>query len=180
MQITKIKNGELGINNSVFIAFYTDPSLIYQRHQDCKNWPNNAWDTKIALLGVMIRYNSVFGFVGGHVDTNESLVDAALRECMEEVNYKVDTGDLDLICSHNVFSDKKEQNTHLFKCKVDVDTMYKIRKLSCDAEHGEIECAAFSVIHLTSDAQYALLNTHPWAGSARNELAFLLSKICDF
>lgn len=177
MKIEKIENGLLGKNNSVFIAFYSNPEEHYKRHPVCEDWGHKAWSKKVALVGVMIRYNSVFGFVGGKVDPGEALIDAAHRECVEEVNYNVDKSSLSLFCSHKVNSTNKTQNIHLYKCKISPNELYKIRKLSCDAEYGEVECAAFSVIHLNEDAQDILLNGHKWAGSGVQEMDLLLKSI---
>lgn len=179
MTFKKVESGLLGVNNSVFIAFYTDNHLHYQRHPDGEklgSTPGAAWRLEIPLIGVMVRYNSVFGFVGGKVDDSETLIEAATRECYEEVNYHILPEDLSLFCSHQSIN-RINDHFHLFLCKVSPDEIYNIRKLSCDAEHGELECAAFAVTHITEEAPDILINSHQWAGSGREEIALLLDFI---
>lgn len=173
MKVTKVKNGLEATKNSVFIAFYTDQIHLYQTNEDCREWGHKAWFSKISLLGYVIRWNGVSGFVGGKVDEGETLIEAAQRECEEEVGYKVDENRLSLFCTHNMVSDDFEQNTHLFVCKVAVEEIYEIRKSASDSQHSRVEGAGFVVVHMVSDTPKNLL-ANTWAGTAHAELELLL------
>lgn len=173
MLVKRLPNGQMGKKNSVFVAFYTDPVHLYQSNEDCRDWGHKAWFAKISLLGYVIRWNGVSGFVGGQVDGEETLLEAAKRECEEEVGYKVDESQLTLFCSHRMIDGTFEQNTHVFACKVSVEEMYKIRSLASDSRHGRVEGAGFVVVHMGPDAPEKLLS-NTWAGTAIVELKLLL------
>lgn len=165
----KVVNGTKGINNSAFVAFYTDPYHHYQSHEICKEWGEKAWFSKISLLGIIKRADVSFGFVGGKVDEGETLVQAAIRECKEEVNADITENQLELFCSHKGVS----QNTHLFLCKVTPEEIYDIQKKSCTAEHGRIESSGFNVVHMINDS-FENLKKLPWAGTGLQEIKLLL------
>jgi len=173
MIINRIENGLVGDKNSVFIAFYTKASHLYQSNPDCKTWKNNAWFAKVSLLGIMIRWNGVMGFVGGQVDKGESLMEAVLREAKEEIGYVPDESRLTLVCTHAMENERFKQNTHLYSCEVSVDELYEIRKKSVDSIHGRVESAGYVVVHMTPDAPDKLLGNN-WAGTGKAELKILL------
>lgn len=174
MIVNRIANGLLAANNSVFIAYYTQPSHIYQTNPDCRSWGDDAWFAKVALLGVMVRWDGSFGFVGGKVDLGESLIEAAKRESWEEINYKPEDGDLNLVCSHSMINGKFEQNTHLYTCAVTPEALYDIRRKSGKSIHGQVECAGFVVVHMVKTAPQNLQKT-VWAGTGLAELNLLLA-----
>lgn len=152
MHIEKIENGLVGAKNSVFIAFYTDSYHHYQTNEECRNWGEKCWNSKIALLGVMMRWDGSKGFVGGQVDQGETLVEAAIRETHEEVNFQVSEERLELFCSHYMEDGDFKQNTHVFLCKVTPDEMYEIQKQSVSSMHNRIESAGFNVVHMVEDS----------------------------
>jgi 8-oxo-dGTP pyrophosphatase MutT (NUDIX family) len=174
MKTTPIKTGTLGTKNSVFVAFYTKAYHHYQTNEECRNWGESAWNSKIALLGFAMRWDASFGFVGGKVDEGETLVQAAVRETMEEVGTTITEEQLTLMCSHEMEDGDFHQNTHLYLCEVTPDEIYNIRTNSATSEHGRVEAAAFNVVHMVDDA-YKNLRQLPWAGTAREELELLLN-----
>lgn len=174
MIANRVENGQLGEKNSVFIAFYAEPSHLYQTNPDCRAWGAKAWFAKVSLLGVMIRWNGGMGFVGGQVDAGETLIEAALRECSEEIDHTPDIEQLTLVCSHSMEKGDFKQNTHLYVCKVSVDELYGLRQKSVQSYHGRVESAGYVVVHMSPDAPETLLNG-VWAGTGKQELEILLN-----
>lgn len=173
MLVKRVENGKMAAKNSVFIAFYTDPVHLYQSNEDCREWGHKAWFTKLSLLGYVIRWNGVSGFVGGKVDGDETLIEAAKRECDEEVGYAADASRLQLLCSHRMIDGTFDQNTHLFGYKVSVEEMYAIRAASANSRHSRVEGAGFVAVHMGPDAP-AKLAANTWAGTALMELQLML------
>lgn len=174
MIINRVENGLVAEQNSVFIAYFTKPSHIYQKNPDCRSWGDDAWFAKIALLGVMVRWDGSFGFVGGKVDPGETLIEAAKRESWEEINHKPEDGDLKLVCSHSMVHGNFKQNTHLYACEVTPEKLYDIRRKSGESVHGQVESAGFVVVHMVKSAAQNLQN-NVWAGTALAELNILLT-----
>lgn len=174
MIINRVENGLVAANNSVFVAYYTEPTHIYQANPECRSWGDDAWFAKVALLGVMVRWDGSFGFVGGKVDAGESLIESAKRESMEEINHIPKDSDLKLVCSHSMVDGKFEQNTHLYACEVTPEKLYDIRRKSGESVHGQVESAGFVVVHMVKSAPQNLQN-NVWAGTALAELNILLT-----
>lgn len=174
MNTVKIENGLLAEKNSVFVAFYTKPCYQYQTHEECRNWGEKTWNTKIALLGTMMRWDGSFGFVGGKVDEGESLIQAAMRETEEEAGTQISEEQLTLLCSHTMEDGDFKQNTHVFLCELTPDEIYQVQKNAQSSEHSKIENAGFNVVHMTDDA-FENLPKLPWAGTAKEELLLMLN-----
>jgi len=173
MIVNRVENGLVAEQNSVFIAYFTKPSHIYQKNPECRAWGDSAWFAKVALLGVMVRWDGSFGFVGGKVDPGETLLEAAKRESWEEINHTPKDGDLKLVCSHSMVDGKFVQNTHLYACEVTPEELYNIRRKSGESVHGQVESAGFVAVHMVKCAPQNLKN-NVWAGTALAELNILL------
>jgi 8-oxo-dGTP pyrophosphatase MutT (NUDIX family) len=176
MIFNRVKNGELhSEKNAVFIVFYTDPYHHYQTAEHCKKWGEDAWYAKVSLMGVMQRYDFSTGFIGGSVDDGETLIEAALRECEEEVGYIANPNLLTPICSHYMKDDNVEQITHLYGCKVTPEEIYKIQtdSTSSKASDARVENSAYAVVHMVNDS-FDNLRKSVWAGTGLQELDILL------
>lgn len=169
MTFKQIDTGAVADKNSVFIAFYTDPYHHYQTNEDCKSWGEHAWFSKVSLLGIIMRWDASYGFVGGQVDEGENLLEAAIRECKEEVGLSVKAEQLTLFCSHEM----PEQHTHLFICKVTPEEIYNIQKESVGSYHGRVESSGFNVVHMVENSFENLLNS-VWAGTSKEEFELLV------
>lgn len=162
------------IRNAVFVAFYAEPTHLYQTNPDCRAWGEQAWYSKVSLLGVMMRWDGSLGFVGGSVDEGESLIEAVIREVKEETDYSISSDMLVPVCSHLMESGTQwEKHTHLFAVKLTVEQMYEMRNAQAKAWHGRVESAGMNVVHMVPDAPSNLL-ANKWAGTAQLELQILL------
>ena len=173
MKTLRIENGTMGTKNSVFVAFYTKAYHHYQTNEECRNWGKQAWNTKVALLGTIMRWDGSFGFVGGKVDQGENLIQAAIRETKEEVGTEINADQLTLMCSHEMIEGDFKQNTHVYLCEVTPAAIYDIQKNSQTSEHGAIESSGFNVVHMVNDA-FTNLPKLIWAGTGKEELIILL------
>lgn len=174
MIIKPVELGQMAERNSVFIAYHTDPSHIYQSSPDCKSWGHDAWFSKIALLGIMVRWDGQMGLVGGKVDKDETLIQAACRESAEEIDFWPPEEMLKLVCSHYMKDGDFEQHTHVFSCKLTVEGLYSARERSINSPHGRVESAGFVAVHMTETAMGNLLK-NSWAGTALEEVKFLIN-----
>lgn len=172
MLIKRVSNGLMVENNSDFVAFYTDPSKIYDG-ADCL--PESLWSLQVPLMGAVLRWDGSLGLVGGEVEPSETLVDAAIRECYEEVGYEPDADSLVLVCSHSMVSSSRKQNTHLFACKLSPIEMYEIRLRSTTSRHCQTENAGFNLLHMNAQTLENLSKMH-WAGTALSEVKILLEQ----
>lgn len=161
----RLENGKLAPRNAAFIAFIANDVLHYADAP--KSW--GVADKKITLLGMVSRWDSTQGFVGGMVDSGETIEQAALRECVEEVGYEVDPGRLHLVCTHKA---SDNMNTHMFACSVTREELYDIQRSALDAEHSRIEAGAFIVHHIFADSFQNLIESS-LAKTVREELCTL-------
>ena len=173
MNIRQLETGTIGAKNSVFVAFYTPAHFHYQSNEDCRAWGEETWYSKIALLGLVMRWDGSFGFVGGKVDEGETLTQGVIREVMEEVGTQIKEEQLTLLCSHEMKDGDFHQHTHLYLCKVTPCDIYAIQKGSTKSLHGAVEASGFNVVHMVNGA-YENLRKLPWAGTAKEELELLL------
>lgn len=175
MKSERIQTGTLHkTKNSVFVAFYTKQYHHYQTSEICKKWGKDAWYATVALLGVMVRWDFSMGFVGGAVDSGESLLEAVTRECKEEVGYNVAPERLTPVCSHYMEDDGFKQNTHFYICEVSPEEIYAIqtKSTSKEAVDAKVENSAYAVVHMVEDS-FTNLGNSKWAGTGREELEIL-------
>lgn len=101
------------MRNAAFVMFHTDNLILM-----------NA------------RWNGTWGFPGGMVEEGESLLQAAVRECEEEIGAKVGLADVEYKCNHLV---REGLTSHAFSCKVSYDKLMEITKTAMigEATHAE-------------------------------------------
>lgn len=128
--------------------------------------------TPAVLFAAVMRWNGMIGFPGGMVEPRETLHQCAARECMEEINYRVDVEKLKLFCSHKV---NNNFNTHLFLYKLTPEEIYELQAQSGKAEHARLEGSGVIVYHSTKDSRANILMT-PAAKTVREELELLIEE----
>lgn len=170
--IKKVETGELGVRNAAFVAFVSDPGYLYRADPRCAS-NEQLWNTQVATLGYIVRWNGELGFVGGQVDPGETLAEAALREAQEEIGVTLDPVRLEPFCSHSMTGKGDPQNTHLYLYRVSMEEMYQLRQSALNAPHSRTELAGFVITHLVKETPDLLLQ-QKWAGTAREELQSLI------
>ncbi len=172
--IKKVPLGERSPErNAVFVAFVSDPEHLYQVDPACREWGHDAWFAKLSMLGYVVRWNGELGFVGGRVDEGESLEQALVRECFEEVGHVLDMSRVSLVASHAMVGKGPVQHVHLYLCRVSADELFGIRQRAYSAPHSRTEMSAFAATHLTPEAPDMLLS-QKWCGGAGEQLKVLL------
>lgn len=174
MKVRRIETGTIGNINSVFVTFYTKAYHHYQTNEECRSWGETAWNSKIALLGLVKRWDASLGFIGGKVDEGETLLQAAVRETKEESGYTIPEERLAPFCTHWMNDNGFEQHTHVFLCEVTPDEMYEIQKSTATAQHSRVEAAGFNVVHMVKES-FTNLRACQWAGTGKEELEILLA-----
>ena len=111
--------------NASFVAIYA---------KGFKPWANNLelseeqQNTEVPIVLMLNRWDGRVGFIGGNVDNEESLIEAALRESKEEINLSnVNESDLEPIVTHNFKAGSKTLSTHLFVKEVSLEEFSKIQ-----------------------------------------------------
>lgn len=160
--------------NGAFICFYTDKSPIYHWNDEFKKRP--YYDQEVNLIGVVLRFDGKFGFVGGTMDEGETPIQTAIRECEEEIGLVVKENDLVAI---STFCIKTRTNhdfhSHLFAVKVSPEDMYQFQINSANCKMGRTEVLGFNVVHV-KDIIIDNLRSYSWAGSSLEELDLMIEE----
>lgn len=142
----QVKPIELGTNHNnkkeaAFIAV-TCVSDIWRNYNEI---PKELRNVKVPMVIMIDRWDGTKGFVGGNVEKGESLLNAALREFYEEVNYKIKPEqiiDSTIVASHET----PKLVTHLINVEVSEDVIREILASAHKAEHFLSEVAGVSAI----------------------------------
>jgi len=170
--VKRIETGTLGEKNSVFVAFVSEPAHLYRADPSLAAHPD-IWNAKVATLGYVVRWDGELGFVGGQVDTGESLEAALLREAQEEIGVTLNPEYLEPVCSHLMTGKGVTQHTHLYLYRVTLEEMYDLRAAAIATLHSCTELAGFVVAHMGAQAP-DVLQQQKWAGTGLEELRTLL------
>ena len=113
--------------------------------------------------------------MAGKVDNGESLLEAAIRECKEEVGYNVDPNLLIPFCSHYMKDKIVEQNTHLYTYEVTPEEIYKIQtsSTSLKASDARVENSAYAIVHMVNDS-FKNIRKSVWSGTGLEEFELLV------
>jgi len=100
----------------------------------------------IHLVMLFRAKDHCWGFPGGKVEQNESLVDAACREVFEEIGIKLCKDDLTFKAAHKI-SDTLQSNVYTTKVKTNVliDVINNVANNVASCSHESIGAAVFDI-----------------------------------
>lgn len=165
----KIETGKIEANKKqmVFVLIYCKNSIPN------KKYLGKEIVEKIPTVLSLARHDGYNGFVGGKVDEGETLLEALLRESVEEIGYNLD---IKRIISLATFADDN-CNIHSFKYEIDFNEIETIINKIINAEHFGIEICGFSFDHLynyiNDGGKEQVLNKN-WKATAKLELEELI------
>src|SRR5271154_3003721 len=96
-RIIEVPTEQVAERNGAFVAIYCRnvvPYTNYDRPIAC------AKDQAFPYVLMQLRWDGVFGFPGGKVDTGEALRQACVREAREEIGVEIQESNLTPVCSH--------------------------------------------------------------------------------
>lgn len=163
-KFNSVEFGTLAAKNAAFVIFHCEKT----KHYGAKF----KQDPDVILLGLQLRWNGTFGFVGGMLEQDETLEQAVIRESLEEVGVVVELTELVPLCSHVVNDDF---NTHAFTCLVTPDEMFEIQKRAPDAQDFKSETCGFNVSHLTPRSKKNIMK-YPFAKTVKEQLTVFMTK----
>lgn len=127
----------------------------------------------ILKVGFIMRNDGSLAFVGGGVESGESLLDAAVRESKEELNLTLTKDRLVSVCSHQVRSDL---TVHAFSYEIKSYTFAaSVFGNMVDATHAS-EIAGFMWVDVINAPNFAR-NSFPM--SVKLELEAFLNSLGD-
>lgn len=164
------KFGTLNINrkDAVFTAFVAEYKLPEMYGEDA--------DKVINLVAMQSRWDGRYGFAGGYVDNNETLIEAAKRELEEELGIKDENFVFEEVCTHEFsIGQDRTMNTHLYIVKIPLEELKDILANSFKAEHFASENCGNVIVHLENygDKGFKHFIKNNFAGSAKEELIVL-------
>lgn len=158
--VTLITKGTNPLNKkqAVFLSIYCETE-VYKDYEEVAFKYKNI---KVPLVVFFNRFDGKMGFLGGAVESGESLVKALVREVREESGYKIKNVDnLKLICSH----DTPHLVTHMFALSVTFDELKTIVKNQYKAKHAFVEGTIFTTHFINYD------NAKPFDNFMQNNFA---------
>lgn len=177
MHTVDIRKGVPGKRKAAFVIFYC---LKWKPWENYREADAERKGLNIPTCLIINRWDGVMGFIGGMVDKNESLEEAAKREVFEEIGHKLDAN-LEPIVAHDI----GPITTHVFGCELSSEEIIHIHKDASLAEDFGSEITGAFLPHLIDyDAEtknrkggIAELLKGSMAPSLREELVhFLLKK----
>lgn len=160
-----LETGTLGERNAAFVCFIA---------KDCKPYGDKTAPMDKILM--TMRWDGSLGMFGGGVEEGETLVEAAIREVMEEANTVVTADEMIPVCSHVV---NDTLNSHLFVVYVEEAILYEAQLAAMSARDARSEGAGALVMHMHSRTKENLLNGS-LAKTVKEELMYLFDeKIID-
>lgn len=125
---------------AAFVIFYTREARPWENYNNDKSGRHNL----IFPVCLMInRADGAIGFIGGMVDGDETLEQAAIREVEEEIGHKVDI-DLGAIVAHDI----GPITTHAFAAEVSYEQLRAIQENATQAQHFGSEVTGVFLPHI--------------------------------
>lgn len=156
----RIKNEKMLDRNGVFVIIHCD-----------------NFDTKYDYMQKVImsmRWDNQFGFIGGKVDNDESLIQALTREVKEEIGYQMTRKDI-LNLKHLASYDDNGFGIHSYTLKIDKETMLNIRKEYVNSSYSLEEINGLCIVNIMEDNTNLLNNS--FSATAKLELQQFIDDI---
>lgn len=168
--------GTKGRRNASFICYYAKDTTPYQGASVEEGFPEGLDQIKAHKILMQMRWDAKLGFTGGMVeedelrelmDANELLMDAAVRESIEEIGYE--PSPYHLVPLNSVVLHDKDLNVHLYMCERTEKELYDMQRNYQEGKHALIEGMGVLVMTLTDVCKKNLL-TAQLAKGVREEL----------
>lgn len=158
----------------VFVWIYAKNCSSYD------GYPYNDIPVTSLVLG-QLRWDGSIGAVGGGVDKGEELVEAAIRECIEEIAFAPEADKLQELCTRR--NPKSNVHIHTWGYEVSYEELKHIRNNASTAEHFNAECGGVFLMHTCryksssgKEVGWNILQQHVFVGTAKMDLQLLVEK----
>lgn len=160
---------------AVFVTLVSE-SQIWKAYEGVSA---EARETVVPLVLMLQRWDGVKGFVGGEVEAGESLKEAVVRECQEEIGLVLNASEIAaarLVSSHQM----KSRVTHLMVVEVSPERMVEAVKGAADAEHFMSETVSVMPVHFINYSHKKAFDNfiqNNFASTVKEEIADLINAL---
>lgn len=112
--------GLMGEKNSAFVGLFVRNSYPLKNYEGVSEKQRQQSCSRVILIN---RWDFTIGFPGGFVEKGESLVDAAVRETLEETGLRINPDRLKPVVSHAFSTDL---NVHFFSYEITEEQMVSV------------------------------------------------------
>lgn len=126
-------------HDCVFLWLYATDGRPYAKYLEAPQ-P----DLVVPMVFAQLRWDGMFGTVGGKVDPGETLMEALVRETHEEIGYAIP--DNAPLVPMSTF-ERNGWHIHAYRLKLPYAELLKVRNSAHLAEHSESECAGYNLVH---------------------------------
>lgn len=160
---------------AVFVALVSESKVW----KDYEGISAEARETVVPLVLMLQRWDGVKGFVGGEVEAGESLKEAVVRECQEEIGLVLNASEIAaarLVSSHQTNS----RVTHLMAVEVSSERMVEAVKGAAGAEHFMSETVSVMPVHFINYSHKKAFDNfiqNNFASTVKEEIADLINAL---
>jgi len=141
----------------VFLWLYATDGRPYAKYLEAPK-P----DLVVPMVFAQLRWDGMFGTVGGKVDPGESLLEALARETREEIAYDIPA---DAQLAPLSTFERNGWHIHAYRLRLPFEQLREVRNRAHLAEHADTECAGYNLVHA--------VDYRPDAANPRGIRAFL-------
>ena len=131
---------------------------------------NSFGDSKSERFLVATRWSGTYGFIGGEIKSDETIIDGLIRECIEEIGINL-TENKNNFCKLNSYYNKnKNMEFHTYTLKLDEAEIKKIwSEWRLNGQHAEYEISGLSLMR-TDDTIIDNFMKNNFAGNSKKDL----------